>query len=75
MLQAVATCVVVQVAAARKVVMKGMLAAFLRTARDQLFGTRHRRIWTAYTRAGKVVVIDGDRVIKVVNPRKGGHVK
>lgn len=55
--------------------MKGMLAAFLRTARDQLFGTRHRRIWTAYTRAGKVVVIDGDRVIKVVNPRKGGHVK
>ena len=50
--------------------MKGILSAFLRTARDQLFGTRRRRIWTAYTSTGKVVVIEGDRVVKVVAPRK-----
>ena len=55
--------------------MKGVLGDFLRTAKDQVFGTSRRRIWTAMTRSGKVVVIDGDRVIKVIDPRKGGYAK
>lgn len=55
--------------------MKGILAAFLRTASGQLFGAKRRRIWTAYTRTGKVVVIEGDRVVKVVAPQKGGYAK
>jgi len=55
--------------------MKGVLGAFLRTAKGQIFGAPRRRIWTATTRSGKVVVIDGDRVVKVVDPRKGGCAK
>lgn len=76
-LQAVATSAVVQAATARKVLMKGMLSAFLRTARDQVFGTQRRRIWTAYTRTGKVVVIEGDKVVKVIDPskQKGGYAR
>ena len=51
------------------------LAEFLRTAQEQITGKRRSRIWTAYTRTGKVVIIDGDRVVKVIDPnkRKGGH--
>ena len=51
------------------------LAEFLRTAQEQLTGKRRSRIWTAYTSTGKVVVIDGDRVVKVIDPRKqkGGY--
>lgn len=55
--------------------MKGVLGAFLRTAKGQVFGTSRRRIWTAATRSGKVVVIDGDRVIKVIDPKRGEDAK
>lgn len=58
--------------------MKGSIAAFLRTARGRLIGSSHRRIWSATTRTGKTVVIDGDRVVKVIDPRhgqKGGYVR
>ena len=55
--------------------MKGTLKAFLETAQEQLTGKRRPRIWTAYTRSGKVVVIDGYRVIKVMDAskQKGGY--
>lgn len=60
----------------KKVGMK-QLAEFLRTAKEQVTGKRQSRIWTAYTRTGKVVVIDGDRVVKVIDTRKqkGGYAK
>lgn len=48
-----------------------MIASVLNTARSQVFGQqRQSRIWTAYTAKGKVVIIDGDRVIKVIDPEK-----
>lgn len=57
------------------------LKALLHTARNQVLGRTPSRIWTATTASGKVVVIDGDRVVKVVDPtprrqtrQKGGHV-
>jgi len=52
-------------------------AEFLRTAKKQLTGKRRSRIWTAYTRSGKGVVIDGERVVKVIDPRqqKGGYAR
>ncbi len=48
---------------------------FLRTAKEQITGKRRSRIWTAYTHTGKVVVIDGYRVVKVIDPakQKGGN--
>ena len=51
------------------------IAAFLRTAKEQLTGSRRSSVWTAYTSTGKIVVIDGNRVIKVIDPRKqkGGY--
>ena len=58
--------------------MKGILAGLLTTARGQVLGPKRERIWTATTRSGKVVVIEGDRVVNVVDPqagRKGTHVK
>lgn len=60
----------------KKVCMK-VLAELLQTAKEQLTGKRQSRIWTAYTRTSKVVVIDGDRVVKVIDPRKqkGGCAK
>jgi hypothetical protein len=51
------------------------IAAFLRTAKEQLTGSRRSSVWTAYTSTGKVVVIDGYRVVKVIDPaqQKGGN--
>lgn len=59
------------------------IAEFLRTALEQLIGKhwshtvlelltakRRSRIWRAYTYTGKVVVIDGDRVVKVIDTYK-----
>lgn len=59
------------------------ITEFLQTALEQLLGKhwahtilalytgkRQSRIWTAYTRTGKLVTIDGDRVIRVIDPLK-----
>ena len=59
------------------------VAAFLRTALEQVLGKywahvvlvlytgkRQSRTWTAYTRTGKVVILDGDRVVRVIDPHK-----
>ena len=56
--------------------MKGILAGLLTTARGQVLGRKCERIWTAFTQSGKVVIIEGDRVVKIVDPKrgqKGGH--
>lgn len=55
--------------------MKRIFIELLQTAKKQILPGRRTRIWTAYTRNGKVVVIDGDRVVKVVDPKKGGYAK
>lgn len=50
----------------------GILVAFLKTAQAQLFGTRQAsdRYWRAYTRSGKIVVIDGRQVVDVIDPKQ-----
>ncbi len=55
--------------------MKRIFAELLQTAKQQILPNRRTRIWTAYTRSGKVVVIEGDRVVKVVDPKRGGYAK
>jgi hypothetical protein len=51
--------------------MKHFIASLLNTTRTQVFGQKGQpRIWTAYTARGKVVIIDGDRVIQVIDPKK-----
>jgi hypothetical protein len=48
----------------------GLLASFLETAKHQLFGRRKDRLWRAYTRSGKIVVIDGRHVVDVIDPKQ-----
>jgi len=50
----------------------GILVALLKTAQAQLFGTRKGgdRYWRAYTRSGKIVVIDGRQVVDVIDPKQ-----
>lgn len=53
--------------------MKGALQAFWRIAKAQILSQKRPTIWTAYTHSGKVVVIEGDRVVKVVDPAPKGR--
>jgi hypothetical protein len=50
----------------------GILGAFFKAAGEQLFGTRrgHDRYWRAYTRSGKIVVIDRKQVIEIIDPKQ-----
>lgn len=48
----------------------GVLTSLLETAKQQLFGQRKDRFWRAYTRSGKIVVIDGRQVVDVIDPKQ-----
>ena len=51
--------------------MQRFIHTWLKAAKEQLVGPkRQTAVWTAYTAKGKIVVIQGDRVIKVIDPGK-----
>ena len=53
--------------------MHRFIAATLKAFKDQIVGSTGQSTWTAYTAKGKIVVIQGDRVIKVIDPKKVAH--
>ena len=50
--------------------MHRFITAALKAFGAQLVGSKSQSTWTAYTARGKIVVIQGDRVIKVIDPKK-----
>lgn len=51
--------------------MQPVLRTWFTAAKEQSVGSKRQvAVWTAYTEKGKIVVIQGDRVIKVVDPDK-----
>ena len=60
--------------------MQQFIHTWLKTAKEQLSDPRLdgtardvvevRAVWTAYTAKGKIVVIQGDQVIKIIDPNK-----
>ena len=46
------------------------LVSFLKAAGQQVFGSGNDRVWRAYTRTGKIVVIKDNRVLDVIDPKK-----
>ena len=54
--------------------MHRFISAALKAFSDQIVGSHGQSTWTAYTARGKIVVIQGDRVIKVIDPKKMEHI-
>ena len=48
----------------------GVLAALFQTALQQLFGRRKDRLWRAYTRSGKIVLIHDRQVLDIIDPKQ-----
>lgn len=46
-----------------------ILGSLLKTAAHQIFGPGRDRVWRAYTRKGKIVVIKDDRVLDIIDPQ------
>lgn len=57
--------------------MNGLTAikSILEATEQQLLGQRKELVWRAYTRTGKIVVIKGYQVMRVIDPKKGRHAK
>lgn len=50
--------------------MHRLISRWLKAFGDQIVGAAGPSTWTAYTARGKIVVIQGDRVIKVIDPKR-----
>lgn len=48
----------------------GVLASLFQTAMQQLFGRRKDRLWRAYTRSGKIVLIHDRQVLDIIDPKQ-----
>jgi hypothetical protein len=50
--------------------MNCFISGWLKAFSEQIVGSKTQSTWTAYTAKGKIVVIHGDRVIKVIDPQR-----